>query len=436
VGGLSWWSGAWAADGATGTPAPPPGLPSLVAAQQISAGDTAWMITATALVLLMTLPGLALFYAGMVRKKNILGTMAQVLGVSALVTVLWFAVGYSLAFMPGSPWIGGPDSIWLNTIRYDKVRNLVSVHPLALTLPEAVFCMFQLSFAVITPALIVGAFAERMRFAGLLWFMALWSVLVYAPVAHWVWAPDGWLAQRGALDFAGGTVVHINAGIAGLAAAFVLGPRRGYGQVALMPSNLGYTMAGACLLWVGWMGFNGGSAAAADGRAGMAMLATQLAAAAAALSWMMAEWLVRKTPTLLGLSSGAVAGLVAITPASGFVGPASAVLIGAVAGVGCYWGATGLKRLLGADDSLDVFGVHGVGGILGTLLTGWLADPKIGGVEGSVATQGLAVLATLVYSGVVTSLILWLVHWVIGLRVTEKQEQDGLDLSQHGERVE
>ncbi|UFU11856.1 ammonium transporter [Ideonella dechloratans] len=394
------------------------------------------MITATALVLLMTLPGLALFYAGMVRKKNILGTMAQVLAVSALVTVLWFAVGYSLAFMPGSPWIGGPESIWLHTIAFDKVKNLVSVHPLAPTVPEAVFCMFQLSFAVITPALIVGAFAERMRFAGLLWFMALWSALVYAPVAHWVWAPDGWLAQRGALDFAGGTVVHINAGIAGLAAAFILGPRRGYGQVALMPSNLGYTMTGACLLWVGWMGFNGGSAAAADGRAGMAMLATQLAAAAAALSWMLAEWLVRKTPTLLGLSSGAVAGLVAITPASGFVGPGAAVLIGALAGVGCYWGATGLKRLLGADDSLDVFGVHGVGGILGALLTGWLADPRIGGVEGSLATQALAVMATLVYSGVVTSLILWLVHAVIGLRVTEKQEQDGLDLSQHGERVE
>ncbi|MCO5977971.1 ammonium transporter [Ideonella sp. NS12-5] len=394
------------------------------------------MITATALVLLMTLPGLALFYAGMVRKKNILGTMAQVLAISALITVIWFVAGYSLAFMPGSPWIGGPQSIWLTTIGFDKVQNLVSVHPLAPTVPEAVFCMFQLSFAVITPALIVGAFAERMRFSALLWFMALWAVLVYAPVAHWVWASDGWLAQRGALDFAGGTVVHINAGIAGLAAAFILGPRRGYGQVALMPSNLGYTMAGACLLWVGWMGFNGGSAAAADGRAGMAILATQLAAAAAALSWMLAEWLVRKTPTLLGLSSGAVAGLVAITPASGFVGPASAVLIGAVAGVGCYWGATGLKRLLGADDSLDVFGVHGVGGILGALLTGWLADPKIGGVEGSVATQGLAVLATLVYSGVATSLILWLVHWVIGLRVAEKQEQDGLDLSQHGERVE
>ena len=432
---LSVGSTAWAADGAAAA-APPPGLPSLVATQQISAGDTAWMITATALVLLMTLPGLALFYAGMVRKKNILGTMAQVLAISALVTVLWFAAGYSLAFMPGSPWIGGPESIWLHTIGFDKVKNLVSVHPLAPTVPEAVFCMFQLSFAVITPALIVGAFAERMRFAGLLWFMALWSVLVYAPVAHWVWAPDGWLAQRGALDFAGGTVVHINAGIAGLAAAFIQGPRRGYGQVALMPSNLGYTMAGACLLWVGWMGFNGGSAAAADGRAGMAMLATQLAAAAAVLSWMLAEWLVRKTPTLLGLSSGAVAGLVAITPASGFVGPGAAVLIGAVAGVGCYWGATGLKRLLGADDSLDVFGVHGVGGILGALLTGWLADPKIGGVEGSLSTQALAVAATLVYSGVVTSLILWLVHWVIGLRVSEKQEQDGLDLSQHGERVE
>ncbi len=426
----------WAADAAPGAAPPTPGLPSLLSAQQISAGDTAWMITATALVLLMTLPGLALFYAGMVRKKNILGTMAQVLAVSALVTLIWFVAGYSLAFMPGTPWIGGPESTWLRTLDFDKVKNLVSVHPLAPTVPEAVFCMFQLSFAIITPALIVGAFAERMRFAGLLWFMGLWSVLVYAPVAHWVWAPDGWLAQRGALDFAGGTVVHINAGIAGLAAAFVLGPRRGYGQVALMPSNLGYTMTGACLLWVGWMGFNGGSAAAADGRAGMAMLATQLAAAAAALSWMLAEWLVRKTPTLLGLSSGAVAGLVAITPASGFVGPASAVLIGAVAGVGCYWGATGLKRLLGADDSLDVFGVHGVGGILGALLTGWLADPKIGGVEGSVATQGLAVLATLVYSGVVTSLILWIVHWVIGLRVTEKQEQDGLDLSQHGERVE
>nr|WP_225862549.1 ammonium transporter [Ideonella benzenivorans] len=425
-----------AASSAAATSAAATGLPALVPTSQISAGDTAWMISATTLVLLMTLPGLALFYAGMVRKKNILGTMAQVLAVSALVTLLWFVAGYSLAFMPGSAWLGGTESMWLATLQFDKLHNLVSVHPLAATVPEAVFSMFQLSFAVITPALIVGAFAERMRFAGLLWFMALWTLLVYAPVAHWVWSPDGWLAQRGALDFAGGTVVHINAGVAGLAAAFILGPRRGYGQVALMPANLGYTMAGACLLWVGWMGFNGGSAAAADGRAGMAMLVTQLAAAAAALSWMLAEWIVRRTPTLLGLSSGVVAGLVAITPASGFVGPSSAVLIGVVAGVGCYWGATGLKRMLGVDDSLDVFGVHGVGGVIGALMTGWLADPRIGGVEGSVATQALAVVATLLYSGLVSAVILWVVDFVIGLRITDKQEQEGLDLSQHGERVE
>ncbi len=413
-----------------------PGLPMLVPFAQISAGDTAWMMCATALVLLMTLPGLALFYAGMVRKKNILGTATQVFAISALVTLLWFGWGYSLAFMPGGPFIGGDMARWLGTVQFHKLAGTVSVHPLAPTVPEAVFVMFQLSFAIITPALIVGAFAERMRFAALLWFMALWSLLVYAPVAHWVWAADGWLAQRGALDFAGGTVVHINAGMAGLVAAYMLGKRKGFGQVALMPANLGYTMMGASLLWVGWMGFNGGSAAAADGRAGMAMLVTQLGAAAAALSWMLAEWTVRRTPTLLGLCSGAVAGLVAITPASGFVGPASAVLIGLVAGVGCYWGATGLKRLLGADDSLDVFGVHGVGGVIGALLTGLLADPQIGGVEGSLMTQALAVVATLLYSGLVTWLILLLVNWVIGLRVTAKQETEGLDLSQHGERVE
>jgi ammonium transporter, Amt family len=412
------------------------GATALLPAAHISAGDTAWMVTATALVLLMSIPGLALFYAGMVRKKNVLGTMAQVLAVCALVSLLWFAWGYSLAFMPGSPWLGGTDASFLATVQYHKLAGLVSTHALAPTVPESVFVMFQLSFAIITPALIVGAFAERMRFAALLWFMGLWSLLVYSPVAHWVWASDGWLAQRGALDFAGGTVVHLNAGVAGLVAAFMLGKRRGYGQVALMPANLAYTAIGASLLWVGWMGFNGGSAAAADGRAGMAILVTQLGAASAALAWMLAEWLVRRTPTLLGLCSGAVAGLVAITPASGFVSPPSAVLIGAVAGVGCYWGATGLKRLLGADDSLDVFGVHGVGGIIGALMTGWLADPLIGGVEGSLLTQALAVAATLVYSGVASALILLLVNWVIGLRITEKQEADGLDLSQHGERVE
>ncbi|WP_370538691.1 ammonium transporter [Ideonella sp.] len=412
------------------------GVPLLTPVAQISAGDTAWMISATALVLLMTIPGLALFYAGMVRKKNVLGTMAQVLAVCALVSLLWFGWGYSLAFMPGSPWLGSGIATFLSTVQFHKAAGLVSTHPLAPTIPESVYVMFQLSFAIITPALIVGAFAERMRFAALLWFMGLWSILVYSPVAHWVWASDGWLAQRGALDFAGGTVVHINAGIAGLVAAFMLGKRKGYGQVALMPSNLAYTAIGASLLWVGWMGFNGGSAGAADGRAGMAMLVTQLGAAAAALAWMLAEWIVRRTPTLLGLCSGAVAGLVAITPASGFVSPTSAVLIGVAAGVGCYWGATGLKRLLGADDSLDVFGVHGVGGIIGALMTGWLADPEIGGVEGSVLTQGLAVLATLVYSGVASAVILRLVDWVIGLRITDKQESDGLDLSQHGERVE
>ncbi|NDY90520.1 ammonium transporter [Ideonella sp. TBM-1] len=415
--------------------APSP-FPSNVPVAQLSAGDTAWMIAASALVLLMTLPGLALFYAGMVRKKNILGTMAQVIAICSLVSVLWLVCGYSLAFMPGNAWIGSLHAAWLDTVRFDKAAGLVSVHPLAATIPESVFVMFQLTFAIITPALIVGAFAERFRFSALFWFITLWVVLVYAPVAHWVWSPEGWLASMGALDFAGGTVVHINAGIAGLVAAWMVGPRQGFGRVALMPANLGYTLIGAALLWVGWIGFNGGSAAAADGRAGMAMLVTHIAAAAAALSWMLVEWLVRRTPTLLGLCSGAVAGLVAITPASGFVGPKAALLIGLVAGAGCYWGATGLKRRLGKDDSLDVFGVHGVGGLIGALLTGLLADPKIGGVEGSVLTQAIAAGATLVYSGLMTALILWVVKMLIGLRVTERQEQDGLDLSQHGERVE
>lgn len=394
------------------------------------------MMVSSVLVLLMSVPGLALFYAGMVRKKNILSTMAQTLAVCALVSVLWFVCGYSLAFMPGNEWLGSLTSAFLGSVVFDKVAGQLSVHALASTVPESVFVMFQLTFAIITPALITGAFAERMRFSAMLLFMALWSLLVYAPVAHWVWEPGGWLAQMGALDFAGGTVVHINAGVAGLACAWMLGRRLGYGQEPLMPANLGYTMIGASLLWVGWMGFNGGSAAAADGRAGMAMLVTQMAAAAAAISWMLAEWLVRGTPTLLGLCSGVVAGLVAITPASGFVGPQAAVAIGLIAGVGCYWGATGLKRLLGADDSLDVFGVHGVGGIIGAILTGVFASRQIGGVSGSVATQALSVVATLAYSGAVTTLILWLVDRLVGLRVTPQAERDGLDLSQHGERVE
>jgi Amt family ammonium transporter len=419
---------AWSADAIT--------RPTRVPVAQISAGDTAWMISASALVLLMTVPGLALFYAGMVRKKNMLATMAQSFVICALVSVLWFVVGYSMAFMPGTPWLGDLSSLFMQTITYDKLAGLVSVHHLAPTIPESVFCMFQLTFAIITPALITGAFAERMRFSALLVFMAAWSLLVYAPIAHWVWEPTGWLATRGILDFAGGTVVHVNAGVAGLMAAWMLGPRVGFRKEALMPANLGYTMIGASLLWVGWMGFNGGSAGAADGRAGMAMLVTQLATGAAALAWMLVEWVVRGTPTLLGLCSGAVAGLVAITPASGFVDPKAALAIGAIAGIGCYWGATGLKRLLGADDSLDVFGVHGVGGTIGALLTGVFAVPAIGGVAGSVATQAIGVGATLAYSGAATAAILWLIDMTIGLRVTEDQERVGLDQSLHGERVE
>ena len=410
--------------------------PTRVPFAQINAGDTAWMISASALVLLMTVPGLALFYAGMVRRKNTLSTMAQSFVICALVSVLWFVAGYSIAFMPGSPWLGDLSSLFMRTITYDKVAGLVSVHHLAPTVPESVFSMFQLTFAIITPALITGAFAERMRFSALLVFMAAWALLVYAPIAHWVWEPTGWLASRGILDFAGGTVVHVNAGVAGLVAAWMLGPRHGFRKEALMPANLGYTLVGASLLWVGWMGFNGGSAGAADGRAGMAVLVTQLATGAAALAWMLAEWAVRGTPTLLGLCSGAVAGLVAITPASGFVDPKAALAIGAIAGIGCYWGATGLKRLLGADDSLDVFGVHGVGGAIGALLTGVFAVPAIGGVSGSVATQAIGVGATIAYSGLATAAILWVVDRVIGLRVSADQEEVGLDQSLHGERVE
>jgi len=408
----------------------------VIDAAQLNSGDTAWMISATTLVLLMTIPGLALFYAGMVRKKNILATMAQSFAVCALVSVLWFAVGYSLAFMPGNALVGDLSSRFLESVVFDKAAARLSVHPLAPTVPESVFVLFQLTFAIITPALIAGAFAERMRFSAMLWFMGLWSVLVYAPVAHWVWEPSGWLASRGVLDFAGGTVVHVNAGVAGLVAAFMLGRRLGYGQEPLTPANLGYTMIGASLLWVGWMGFNGGSAAAADGRAGMAMLVTQMGAAGAVLAWMAAEWLVRGSPSLLGLCSGAVAGLVAITPAAGFVSPGSALAIGASAGLACYWGATALKRLLGADDSLDVFGVHGIGGIVGALLTGVFASPVLGGAEGKVQAQALGVLATVLYSGVASAVILWVLDRVLGLRVTPQQEQDGLDRSLHGERLE
>ena len=412
-----------------------PTAPSLVAQDTLSGADTAWMLTSTALVLLMTLPGLALFYAGMVRRKSVLNTMASVVAIAALVSLLWFALGYSLAFTPNNAWIGNGSRMGFEGFDYLKQAGKVMVSHLAPNVPESVFAMFQLTFAVITAALVVGAIVERMRFSAMLFFIGLWTLVVYAPIAHWVWEPGGWLAQMGALDFAGGAVVHINAGAAGLACAWFVGPRRGYGRQAFEPYSLALTMAGAGLLWVGWFGFNAGSAIAADGRAGLAMLVTHVAAAAGAMSWMLAEWLMRGRPSLLGLCSGIVAGLVAITPAAGFVTPTSALLIGALAGMACYWGATGLKRLLGADDSLDVFGVHGIGGIVGALLTGLLASKPISGVQGDVLVQAMGAGAVFAYSLAMTAGLLLFTQWLIGLRVDEQSESTGLDIAQHRERL-
>jgi Amt family ammonium transporter len=409
--------------------------PALVAQDSLNAADTAWMMTSTALVLLMTLPGIALFYGGMVRRKCVINTMASVVAIAAIVSLLWFALGYSLAFTPGTPWLGGDVRFWFSGLDYLKTTGQVAVSHIAPNVPEAVYAMFQLSFAIITAALVVGALVERMRFSAVLWFTGLWSLVVYAPIAHWVWEPGGWLTQMGVLDFAGGSVVHINAGVSGLVCACFLGPRKGYGRESFEPFNLGLTMAGAGLLWVGWFGFNAGSAVAADGRAGLAMAVTHIAAAAGTVSWMLAEWLVRKRPSLLGLCSGLVAGLVAITPAAGFVTPRAAVLIGAVAGLACYWGATGLKRLFNADDSLDVFGVHGIGGIVGSLMTGVFANKGVSGVSGNVETQLIGVVAVVAYSAVVSGLLLLVVKAVFGLRVDEAAEQSGLDWSLHRERL-
>ena len=409
--------------------------PGLVSQGSINGADTAWMMTSTALVLLMTLPGIALFYGGMVRKKSVINVMACVVAIAALVSLLWFAVGYSIAFTPNNAWFGGSDRLWFQGLDYMKVAGKLAVSHIAPNVPESVYAMFQLTFAIITPALIVGAFVERMRFSAMLWFIGLWSVLVYAPIAHWVWEPSGWLASMGVLDFAGGSVVHINAGVTGLVCAYFLGPRIGYGREPFEPFNLGLTMAGAGLLWVGWFGFNAGSAVASDGRAGLAMAVTHIAAAAGAMSWMLGEWIVRKRPSLLGLCSGLVAGLVAITPAAGFVTPLSALLIGAVAGLVCYWGATGLKRMLNADDSLDVFGVHGIGGIVGSLMTGLLASKSISGVEGSMATQLIGVAAVMVYSAFMSAVLLWLIHSFMNIRVGEQAEREGLDVAEHRERI-
>ncbi|CAK0746792.1 Ammonium transporter [uncultured Gammaproteobacteria bacterium] len=417
------------------------------AAPKLDTGDTAWMLTSTALVLMMTIPGLALFYGGMVRKKNVLATVMQSFAVTCLMTVLWFVIGYSLSFTEGAtPYLGSLSRMFLRDMTPDKI------HELAPTIPESVFMMYQMTFAIITPALIAGAFADRMKFSAMLIFMGLWSIVVYAPIAHWVWHPTGFLAKDGVLDFAGGTVVHINAGVAGLISVLMIGNRKGYGTVNFSPHNLVLSLIGASLLWVGWFGFNAGSAGGAGTRAGMAMAVTQIAAAGAGLSWMFAEWLAHGKPSVLGIISGAVAGLVAITPASGFVDPMGAIIIGLASGVICFWSATSLKAALGYDDALDAFGVHGIGGFLGAVLTGVFAKasiagtvavngvvPPLGWIEGNFAQVILQLKGagyTIVWCAVGTFVILKLIDVVIGLRVDEDEERDGLDLALHGETVQ
>jgi Amt family ammonium transporter len=427
------------APAAPAAPAAAPADVSAPAAPKLDSGDTAWMLTSTALVLMMTIPGLALFYGGMVRKMNVLTTVMQSFAVTCLVTVLWTVVTYSFAFTPGSPFLGGTSRFLLHGMTLDSVNDL------AKTIPESVYMCFQMTFAIITPALICGAFADRMKFSALLWFIGLWAICVYAPIAHWVWGPDGFLNDAGVLDFAGGTVVHINSGVAGLMAALVMGKRRGYGTEPMVPHNLVLSVIGASLLWVGWFGFNAGSATAANGSAGMAMTVTQIATATAALSWMFAEWIVKGKPSVLGIVSGAVAGLVAITPASGFVDPRGALIIGIAAGVICYWGTTGLKHMFGYDDSLDAFGVHGVGGTVGAILTGVLAVAWVGGegksglIDGNphqVIVQLYAIAVVVVYDVIVSLILLKLVDLTIGLRVDSEVEREGLDLAIHGEAIQ
>ena len=437
-------------NGTTGNPATGATPAAAAAESKVDTGDTAWMLTSTALVLMMTIPGLALFYAGMVRKKNVLATMMQSFAITAIVTVVWFAVGYSLAFTNGNAYVGDFSRVFLKGIEigWDKpfTLGLGTENSTANTIPETVFIMFQMTFAIITPALITGAFADRMKFSAMVLFMILWSIFVYSPIAHWVWSPLGWLNGLGAADFAGGTVVHINAGVAGLMCCLVLGKRVGYGHDNMAPYNLGYAVIGAGLLWMGWFGFNAGSAVGAGGRAGMAMLATQVATGGATLAWLAAEWVAKGKPSVLGAASGAVAGLVAITPASGFVLPGAALIIGIIAGIVCFWSATSLKHLLGYDDSLDAFGVHGVGGVVGALLTGVFAfgplsanadhpdGVYIGGTELFI-NQIYAVLATVIYSAVASLILLFIVKILVGLRVNEEEEREGLDVVLHGERL-
>ncbi len=408
-------------------------------APKIDTGNTAWMLTSTALVLMMTIPGLALFYAGMVRKKNVLATMMQSFAICCLVTIVWCVVGYSLAFTSGNAYIGDLSRFMLKGFAKTWDNDFLLGGTVDQTIPESVYMMFQMTFAIITPALICGAFADRMKFSAMCIFMVLWSIIVYSPIAHWVWSTTGWAGSLGVLDFAGGTVVHINAGIAGLMCALVLGKRVGYGHDNMPPYNVGYAVIGACLLWVGWFGFNAGSAVAANGRAGMAMTVTQIATAAAALGWMFAEWITKGKPSVLGIVSGAVAGLVAITPASGFVLPGPSIIIGVAAGVICYFSSTTVKHIFGYDDSLDCFGVHGIGGIIGALLTGVFAfGPLYGGSGGSahqLLIQCYGVVATLIWSGGISFILLKIIDLTIGLRITRDEEIEGMDITLHGEQI-
>ncbi len=419
-----------------------PGLALAEEGAAIDSGDTAWLLTATALVLFMTIPGLSLFYGGLVRRNNVLSVLMQCFAITGLITVLWVLLGYSLAFdttgmnagtLNLNSFIGGLGKVFLKGIDVGTASG---------TIPETVFLTFQLTFAIITPALIVGAFAERMKFSAVLWFSGIWSLIVYAPICHMAWAGDGSLFGDiiGALDFAGGTVVHINAGVAALVAAIMIGKRIGYPTTPMPPHSLTLTVAGASMLWVGWFGFNAGSAVAADGAAGMAMLVTQISTGTAAIAWMFTEWMKHGKPSVLGIVTGAVAGLVAITPASGSVGPMGALVIGVVSGVVCFWGATSLKQKLGYDDSLDAFGVHGIGGIVGALLTGIFAAQALGGVEADLnigaqfVKQLISVVITIVWSAVLSFIILKILDKIIGLRVEGDEEREGLDLVLHDER--
>lgn len=399
-------------------------------------GDTAWMLTATALVLFMTLPGLALFYGGLVRAKNVLSVLMQCFAITCIVSLMWVIGLYSLTFAAGGPFIGGLSKIFMEGVTTTSTSG---------TLPEVVFSMFQLTFAIITPALIVGGFAERMKFSAMLIFSVLWSIVVYAPICHWVWASDGWLFTRGLIDFAGGTVVHITAGVASLIAALVMGPRSGYGHTPMMPHNLTMTVTGAGMLWVGWFGFNGGSALAANGHAGMAIMVTHVSAAAGAISWSIMELVQYKKASVLGIVTGMVAGLGTITPASGVVGPGGALLIGLIAGYVCFNATHILKRKLMVDDSLDVFPVHGVGGIIGTLMAGIFASGALGVFSGQgyaegkdmasqLGVQALGVVSVGAYTAVVTYVLLKLVQKMVGLRVNAEGEYAGLDTSEHNER--